>query len=325
MPSLKGRLLYLAMKYRHFMRFQLKQQPWDENTSIAAFREQCEQGAGRTKLPDSITVQPVTIAGLPAGLAAEWLIPSPQEDPQKVILYTHGGGYVSGSCSDHRGLVAKVAEGSGVRVLLFEYRLAPEHPFPAGLEDTLTVYRWLLSQGTAPKNIVIMGELAGGGLCLAALLAIRGQGLPLPSAGIALSPWTDLKLTGESYRTKAKQCLSPLGMSVVCSKYYVGENDPSDPWISPLYGDLHGLPPLLINVGEYEIMLDDSTRFAAKAQAAGVEVTLQVAEGMFHCYPLLAPLFPEAIQAMDEISRFIKTHIGKEVAAPAAIPAATHA
>lgn len=147
---------------------------------------------------------------------------------------------------------------------------------------------------------------------MAALLAIRDQGIPLPVAAVALSPWTNLKLTGESYRTKAKVCLSPEGMSKVCTKYYVGDNDPELPYISPLYGDLHGLPPILIYVGEYETMLDDSTRFAAKAEAAGVDITLRVGEGMIHCYPLLAPFFPEATQAMEEICAFIKTHIGQK-------------
>jgi acetyl esterase/lipase len=305
------------MKNRHLLRFQLKQQPWDWNTSIPEFREQCEKGAQMSKMPAGVEVLPVTIEGLPAGLAAEWLIPE-HEQAGQVIFYTHGGGYVSGSCSDHRSLVARVAKESGVRTLLFEYRLAPEHPYPAALEDTLTAYRWLLSQEIAPANILIMGESAGGGLCLAALLAIRDQGLPLPSAGIALSPWTDLKLTGDSYRTKAKVCMSPEGMSRVCTKYYAGENDPGLPWISPLYGDLHGLPPLLIYVGEYETLLDDSTRFAAKAEADAVDVTLRVGETMVHCYPLLAPLFPEATHALAEIGRFIKTHIGKEVEMTAA-------
>jgi monoterpene epsilon-lactone hydrolase len=130
---------------------------------------------------------------------------------------------------------------------------------------------------------------------------------------VAMSPMTDLKLTGESHRTKARVCISPPGMSLVCSKYYAGENDPGLPWISPLYGDLHGLPPLLIYVGEYETLLDDSTRFAAKAEAAGVEVTLRVGEGMVHCYPLMAPLFPEATQALEEICVFIKTHTSQEL------------
>ncbi len=226
-----------------------------------------------------------------------------------MILYTVGGGYVSGSCNDHRALVAKITQGSGVTTLLFDHRLAPEDPFPAALDDAVTAYRWLLAQGIAPSNIVIAGDSAGGGLCLATLLALRDQNTPLPAAAAVLSPWTDLVLTGESYRTKLNASIDPPGMSVVCSKYYVGENDPRHPWISPLYGGLRGLPALFICVGTNETMLDDSTRFAEKALAAGVDVTLSVWEGMVHCFPLMAPLFPEATQALDEICTFIRTHL----------------
>jgi monoterpene epsilon-lactone hydrolase len=312
MPSLQGRLIYYSIRYSHLLRFRLRREAWDWNTSIPGFRQECEEGSKRmAKMPDGIQVTPVHIDTLPAGLSAEWILPT-QAAKDKVIFYVHGGGYVSGSCSNHRAMVAKLVKGSGVKALLFEYRLAPEHPFPAALEDTLAAYGWLLDQGAAPGQVVMVGESAGGGLLLAALLALRDQGQPLPAAAVAMSPSTDLKLTGESHRTKAKVCLSPPGMSVVCSKYYVGDNDPGLPWISPLYGDLHGLPPLLIYVGEYETLLDDSIRFAAKAEAAGVEVTLRVGEGMVHCYPLMAPLFPEATQALEEICTFIQTHAGKE-------------
>jgi epsilon-lactone hydrolase len=318
MPSLQSRLVYFTIRNSHLLRFRLKRETWDWNTSIPRFRQECEEASNRmAKMPDGVQVTPIHIDTLPAGLSAEWILPA-QAAKDKVVFYVHGGGYVSGSCNDHRAMVAKVVKGSGVRALLFEYRLAPEHPFPAALEDTLTAYRWLLDQGVAPEQIVIVGESAGGGLGLAMLLALRDQGMPLPAAAVAMSPSTDLKLTGESHRTKARVCLSPPGMAVVCTKYYTGENDPGLPWISPLYGDLHGLPPLLIYVGEYETLLDDSTRFAEKARAAGVEVTLRVGAGMFHCYPLMAPLFPEATQALDEICTFIKTHIAKELK-PAAI------
>jgi epsilon-lactone hydrolase len=310
MTSLKGRLIFFVLRNRHLLKGHLKKESWDWNTSIAKFRQECEDGAKMAgKLPDGIEISKVSIPGLPAGLSAEWIRPSaravePSMD-EPVIFYTHGGGYVSGSCDDHRNVVAKIVKKSGIRTLLFEYRLAPEHPFPAAVEDSLTAYRWLLAQGVSPSKIVIFGESAGGGLCLATLLALKDERLPLPAAGIALSSWTDLKLTGESYRTRAKVCLSPAGMSKVCSKYYAGEQDPGNPWISPLYGDLHGLPPLLINVGNDETIRDDSVRFAEKAQAAGVKTILRVEEGMGHCYPLLFPLFPEATQAMDEICAFM--------------------
>jgi monoterpene epsilon-lactone hydrolase len=313
MPSLQSRLIYFMIMNRHLLRLRLKRESWDWNTSITRFRQECEEANDRmAKMPADIQVAPADIDTLPAGLSAEWILPA-QSIQEEVIFYVHGGGFVSGSCNDHRAMVAKLVKGSGVRALLFEYRLAPEHPFPAALEDTLAAYTWLLGQGILPERIVIVGESAGGGLLLAALLAMRDQGIPLPAAAVAMSPMTDLKLTGASHRTKAKVCLSPPGMSVVCSKYYAGDNDPGLPWISPLYGELHGLPALLIYVGEYETLLDDSTRFAEKARAAGVEVTLQVGEGMVHCYPLMAPLFPEATRALEEICMFIKAHASQEL------------
>jgi len=308
MSSLKSRILYFAMKNRHYLRFQLKQVGWDENTSIADFRKQCENTNGTlARLPEGVAVETLTVNGL----QAEWLSLA-GADKERVILYAIGGGYVSGSCNDHRAMVAKIVKGSGISTLLLQHRLAPEHPYPAALEDMLAGYGWLLEQGTSPENIMIVGESAGGGLALATLLALRDKGLPLPAGTVALSPWTDLALTGESRRTKAKVCLSPKGMAEVCTQYYAGDHDPFDPWVSPLYGGLHDLPPLLIYVGEYETLLDDSTRFAAKAKEAGVDVTLRVGEGMIHCYPLLAPLFPEATQALDEICTFIKMHIAAE-------------
>ncbi len=299
MPSLRSRLFTYILKHRK------KRPAWDFNTSIPQFRQECEKATKLLgKLPAGIEVLPVTIEDL----WAEWLIPAGAHKG-KVILYLIGGGYVSGSCQDHRAIVAKIAAASKVSVLLFEHRLAPEHPFPAALDDSVVAYRWLLSEGYSPADIVFVGESAGGGLCLALLLALRDKGFLLPSAAVALSPWTDLKLTGESYRTKADLCLAPKGMSAVCSKYYFGDNDPCLPWISPLYGDLQGLPPLLILAGGDETMLDDSLRFAEKAKTAGVEVTLRVGEGMMHCFPLLPSFIPEAKQAMAEISSFIQKHI----------------
>jgi monoterpene epsilon-lactone hydrolase len=306
MSSLQSRLVYILLRNRHLLKFHLKRESWDWNTSIPQFRQECEEGAKRGKLPDGIEVEPVSVAGL----RAEWILPRGAAK-DKIILYTMGGGYVSGSCSDHRALVAKIVKGSGIGMLLFEPRLAPEHPYPAALEDSVSAYQWLLNQGVSSSRIIIVGESAGGGLCLATLLALRDQGIPLPAAGVAMSPWTDLALTGESYRTQLNSSIDPPGMSMVCSKYYVREHDPYLPWISPLYGDLHGLPPLFICVGTYETMLDDSLRFAEKAKADGVEITLRVGEEMIHCFPIMAPLFPEATEALNEICSFIRTSVNR--------------
>jgi acetyl esterase/lipase len=168
----------------------------------------------------------------------------------------------------------------------------------------------LLGQGVSPSHIVFAGDSAGGGLCLATLLALRERGLSLPSAAVALSPWTDLKCTGESLRTKAKvDPFTPGGAWTVFSHYYVGDNDPGLPLISPLYGDLHGLPPILIYAGDHDVLFSDSTRFAEKAKTAGVDMRLEVGEGLFHCYPVCGSLFPESQQAMANICAFIKAHV----------------
>lgn len=307
MPSLRSRLLFFIMKNRHWLRFQLKQEniDWNTNESIRRFREQCEDGAKRFgKIAAGIELLPVTIDGL----SGEWIMPS-EATKDKVIFFVHGGGYVSGSCSDHRIHVSKFVKGTKISALLFEYRLAPEHPYPAAVNDSVKAYQWLLDQGVLSSNIVFAGDSAGGGLCLATLLALRDQDIPLPAAAVALSPWTDLKCSGESYRSNAIKCLSPDGTWTAFSKHYVGDHDPGLPWISPLYGDLHDLPPLLIYVGGNEILYDDAVCFAEKAKAAGVNVTLKVGEGLFHCYPVCAPLFPEATQAMNEICGFIEMHL----------------
>jgi acetyl esterase/lipase len=309
MPSLQSRILSLVMKHRHLLRFRLKRRVIDWNTSIPLLRQEVEKSASMFgKLPAQIEVSPITIDGF----SAEWVLPA-AATKDKLILYFHGGGYVLGSCQAHRSIVAKFVKGSGVGALLFGYRLAPEHPFPAALEDAVAAYRWLLAEGVSASHIVFVGDSAGAGLSLATLIALRDQGIPLPAAAVALSPWTDLGCSGESYKTKVK--VDPAtwpGSWTVFSQYYVRDNDPCLPWISPLYGDLHGLPPILIQVGEDEVLLDDSRRFAEKARDAGVDITLRVGEGMFHCFPVCAPLFPEARQAMNEICDFIKTHISNQ-------------
>lgn len=308
MPSLQSHVFRFVLEHRHLLRFQLKRRAFfDENTSIAKFREDCEKGAAMFgKVPEGIETSPIQIEGVPA----EWILPT-NAAKDRVILYTHGGGYVSGSITDHRNHVARFVHSTGVGALLFEYRLAPEHTYPAAIEDSLKVYRWLLAQGVDPAKIMIVGDSAGGGLCLAMLVALRDQGIPLPAGAVAISPWTDLACTGESYHTKNKVSLAPLESWTVFSKYYVGDHDPRLPWISPLYADLHGLPPIFIASGEDDELIDDSTRFAEKARMAGVDIRLKVGERMVHCYPLLPAFIPEAREAMEEICAFIRKHIGK--------------
>ncbi|MFO7722430.1 MAG: alpha/beta hydrolase [Bacteroidales bacterium] len=289
----------------HLFRGQRKKEVFDLNTSIPAFRERCEKGAAKFgRLPQGVTVDPLVINGM----TAEWLIPY-GADASKAIMYLHGGGYVSGSCSDHRGIISKFAKNTGVATLLYEYRLAPEHPFPAAVEDSIRVYQWLLDAGYTPGNILFAGESAGGGLCLATLLALKERNLPMPVAAVAISPWTDLTCAGESYRTKNSVSPAPLNSWHVFSHYYVGDDVATNPLISPLFGDLGGLPPMLINAGMDDELYDDGEQFYLKARDAGIDVTFHAGVGMIHCYPLLAPMFREATEAMNEIATFIKMHL----------------
>lgn len=305
MQSLRSRLFLFALKYRHLLRLKLRRTSTiDWNTSIPDLRLQTEKGAGCFgKLPDGFRVESVDIDGL----HAEWIMPTTMEK-NRAILYFHGGGYVIGSCKAHRAIVAKFVQGSDIPALVFDYRLAPEYPFPAAVDDSSAAYLWLLRQGFAPHNVVFAGDSAGGGLCLATLLALKDKRLPLPAAAVALSPWTDVKNTGDSWQRNARvDALIWKEAQTVFAKYYAGNRDPEHPWMSPLYGDLHGLPPLLISVGGDETMLDDSTRFARKARESGVDMRLHIGEKMFHCYPACSPFFPEARRAMAEICTFIKS------------------
>lgn len=318
MSSWQSKIIKFVMRQNLRTMDRLNIRVWDENTSVPAWREYCENGAAKAKLPAGVEAVPVKIEGLPAGLSAEWLQPSAAAAvplvKDAVIFYTHGGGYISGSCADHRAMVAKLVTWTGIRVMLYEYRLAPEHPFPAALDDTLTAYRWMVEQVSPETRILIIGESAGGGLCLATLLALKDlttngseTSLKLPVAGVSISPNTDMKLTGKPNQVKGS--IEPVKMAEMCSKYYVGENDPCHPYISPLFGNLRGMPPLLMFVGDEESALDDSIRFAEKAKAAGVDVKLIVGKGQVHCYPLLPDFIPESKQAMTEISAFVRKHI----------------
>jgi epsilon-lactone hydrolase len=241
-------------------------------------------------------------------MKSEWLIPD-GANREKVILYVHGGGYVSGSCSDHRGFISKFARYSGVTNLIYEYRLAPENPFPAALDDSVKIYQWLLASGFKSENIIVAGESAGGGLCLAILLALKERNIALPVAAVAISPWTDLTCSSASYKTKNILSPAPLNSWFVFSKHYVGNNQADMPLISPLFGDLKGFPPLLINSGVDDELYEDGEKFYLKAKEAGVNVSFRKGIGMVHCYPLLAPMFPEATEAMDEIVKFVRHYL----------------
>ncbi len=306
MTSLKSKIFNFILRNRHLLQGKLHREVFTSQTSIPAFRELCEKGASRyARIPSGITLKPLVIEGI----QAEWIIPA-GADQSKLILYVHGGGYVSGSCNDHRGFISKFARNCGYANLVYEYRLAPEHPFPAALEDSVTVYEWLLSSCFSPTNILVAGESAGGGLCLALLLALRDRDIPLPAAAVAISPWTDLTCSSDSYFTKNRVSLAPKDSWTLFSRCYAGSQDAANPLISPLFGDLTGLPPLFINAGMDDELFEDAEKFSTKAAKAGVNVIFLTGKGMVHCYPLLAPMFREAAEAMEEICDFTKRQLG---------------
>jgi epsilon-lactone hydrolase len=257
--------------------------------------------------PD-VNCQPIDAGGV----KAEWIVP-PNAAADRVILYFHGGGYVMGSINTHRAMVARIARAAQARALALDYRLAPEHPFPAAVDDATAAYRWLLAQGYKPNKIAISGDSAGGGLVLAALIALKDAKVALPACAAPISPWTDMEGTGASMKTNASKdpMVAPSGGNgglFNMAKAYVGNADPRNPLASPLHADYHGLPPLLIQVGSTETLLDDSTRVAEKAKAAGVEVDLEVWDEMIHVWHVFAKLLPEGQQAIDRIGQFVLQH-----------------
>lgn len=256
-------------------------------------------------LPDSLPFVPVDAGGVPA----EWVPRAPQ-GAENALLFLHGGGYTVGSPRTHRDLVGRVAHASGRVALSLDYRLAPEHPFPAALDDAVAGYRWLLAAVGNSRRIVVAGDSAGGGLALGLLVALRDRGMELPAAGMVISPWTDLALTGASLAfNAAKDPLVQRASAAGSVARYIGpEGDARCPRASPLYADLRGLPPLLIQVGLDESLLDDSLRFAARATRAGVTVTLDVWEGMTHIWPFFSAILPEGEAAVAAMGRYAQGH-----------------
>jgi monoterpene epsilon-lactone hydrolase len=237
---------------------------------------------------------------------AERLQP-PTAQPGRMVLYLHGGGYVIGSPRSHRHLAVAIASAAAASALLLDYRLAPEHPFPAALDDAVAAYRWLLDHGVAPGGIVIAGDSAGGGLTVATLVALRDAGLPRPAAGVCISPWVDLTCSAPSYAAKATTDPIVVGQSVArMATAYLGAADRRTPLASPLFADLAGLPPLLIHVGSEEVLLDDSIALADRATKAGVGATLDVWPEMIHVWHWFLPMLDEAQAAIDRIGIFAR-------------------
>lgn len=281
-----------------------------ENPTIDDQRRYFDELMARAGLPSNISITEIDAGGVPA----EWLeLNDGASDSQRTVLYLHGGAYRICSPATHRALAAKIAVASDASTLVLDYRLAPEHPFPAAVEDTFAAYQWLLDQGIPAGQVVVAGDSAGAGLALAVIFNARDAGLPLPSSAVCLSPWFDLACSGESMTTLAneKHLAQKEGLLEDAAVYLNG-HDPYDPLASPLYGDLEALPPILIQVGGAESLLDDATRFAERASQAGTRIDLEIWPDMVHVWHLLAGLLPEddpmpeAQQAIDRIAEFIQ-------------------
>ena len=285
------------------VRAHLAKLPPSDSLTIAARRAQYERAEKVFPIPPEVKVERVTAPVAPA----EWLRP-PSAEAGRVVLYLHGGGYVIGSPRSHRHLAAAIAGAAGASALLLDYRLAPEHPFPAAVEDATAAYRWLLDQAIAPEHIVIAGDSAGGGLTVATVLALREARVPLPAGGVCISPWVDLTCSGASYATKAAAdpIVRRAGVEEM-ARAYLGATPPRTPLASPLFADLRGLPPLLIHVGSDEVLLDDAVQLAERAKAAGVDATLEIYDRMIHVWHWFLPMLDEAQTAVEAIGRFVRS------------------
>lgn len=272
---------------------------------IAEQREAMDNAAASFPLGEDVVREETNAGGVPA----EWLTPETASG-DGVLMYLHGGGYCIGSMTSHRHMIANIARAAGVRALSVGYRLSPEHPFPAGLDDAVTVYRWLVEKGTPPKCIVIGGDSAGGGLTLATLLKLREDGIDQPAGAVLISPWTDLTSSGDSIRTQAASdpILNPDRIGHI-AQWYADGADVTLPLISPLFADLSGLPPLFVQVGSAEILLDDSTRLAQAALDQGLDLELDVWEDMFHVWHYYADWIPEGREAIEKIAQFMSAKL----------------
>lgn len=271
-----------------------------ESPSVEQLRANMDAMAALGGPEPGTALEPVEAAGVPA----EWIV-APGAARDRAILYLHGGGYAIGSIATHRGVVSRLSAASGSAGLALDYRLAPEHPFPAAVEDALAAYRWLLAQGIAPGRIAIAGDSAGGGLTVAALVALRDAGDPLPACAVTFSPWADLALEGASM--DERDALDPMvhrpGLQQMADWYLAGQ-DPRHPLASPIHADLAGLPPLLVQVGTAETLYDDAVRLAVRAIEAGTAVTFEPWADLFHVFQLFAML-PEAQEAVRAAGAFI--------------------
>lgn len=295
----------MSAEQRRSLEAMLREGPLDLGGELDAQRAIFAQMMSAVPLPEDVVTGSSELGGVPvvdvsiAGASTNG-----------VLLYFHGGAYAIGSAASAAGLAADIARRAKVTAVSVDYRLAPEHPYPAAIEDAVAAYRGLLGTGIAPSAIVFAGESAGGGLVMATLVALKAAGLPFPAAAYVVSPWADLSLSGDSLKTKAAAdpSLTPEGLGRRQIDY-VGSGDPRDAKVSAIFADLAGLPPLLIQVGGNEILLDDATRLAARAAASGVRVTLEVTPDVPHVFVAFAGMLEEADAALDSGARFIRTNL----------------
>jgi monoterpene epsilon-lactone hydrolase len=292
------------MPSAEFLEFQQKMAanpPPPPPGSLPELRDRIEAAMGALPLADGTTAEPVDAHGVGAVLCTR---AGGDDDPW--VIYFHGGGFRMCSAQSYRAHGSHLAAALRARVLVVDYRLAPEHPFPAAVTDVVAAYRWVLDQGVAPGRIVAGGDSAGGGLTASLLLAARRDGLPLPAGGILLSAWVDLTNSADSYSRHAEtDKLFGRTSADEAAALYLAGHDPRDPIASPVFGDWTGMPPLLVLNGSIETLFDDSVRITETARAAGVDVTHSVYEGMPHVWQTSYPAFPEAVQAVEEMAAFV--------------------
>jgi monoterpene epsilon-lactone hydrolase len=262
-------------------------------------------GVIRSRPPRGMSYETVRAGGVPA----EWFRPEGC-DESRVILYLHGGGYSIGSIDSHRDPVSRLCRASGARALVLDYRLAPEHPFPAQLDDAVAAYRWLLESHVDPARVVVAGESAGAGLTLSLLLAARDAGLALPAAAVCASPWTDLEMRGASMTENARYDYLSRELLADYAARFVTRADLRNPLANAQHADLRGLPPLLVLAGGAEVLLDDARSLAARAREAGVDVTLEIEPDMIHAWIVFSPGFGQSRVTLERIARFVQEHQG---------------
>jgi monoterpene epsilon-lactone hydrolase len=270
--------------------------------NVNALRSGMEALTAAAPLPENVVFEAVDANGV----GAEWARPA-STCAERAVLYLHGGGYVIGSIGTHRALAAQIAEQADAVALVIDYGLGPENPFPGAVEDAVAAYRFLLARGFEPAQIVIGGDSAGGGLTFATLVALREAGVALPGAAFALSPWVDLECATPTMASKAE--VDPMvrraGLLQMAGLYLAGA-DPKLPLASPLYADLSGLPPILVQVGTAEVLLDDSLLICERVRAAGGDVELQTFEDLMHVFQAFSPMVPESVEAIRRIGEFLR-------------------